>query len=237
MKNNGIRIEVKTLKKIDKRITELNQKLKKRLREHEGIKDSYDKLELEINLCNKSVLKKIVKITIKWGLKFFNMEYYLSILKKEIQYKHIKLHKESVEKKMKNIEEELSYLLGQKSQKKEYVISDVFYSEELRDKIKGYNKSIEKIKITVSEHGLLRYLERIKGIDIEQVKKEMIPKELLEFSEQEIKELNFEKQGIKYIVKGNNIVTVIKKKEKKKKYEVIEIEKVITILDFIYIKL
>lgn len=35
-------------------------------------------------------------------------------------------------------------------------------------------------KILIAEHAILRYLERVKGIDIEAVKKEMIPESVLE---------------------------------------------------------
>lgn len=61
----------------------------------------------------------------------------------------------------------------------------------------------------------------------------MIPEELLELSDHEIKDLNYEKTGLKYGVKGNKIITVINKRKNKKKYEIVPIEKIVSILEFI----
>ncbi|MEG0237595.1 hypothetical protein [Cetobacterium sp.] len=44
------------------------------------------------------------------------------------------------------------------------------------------------------------------------LKQKMIPEELLEFSDYEIKDLNYEKTGLKCVVKGNKIITAINKK-------------------------
>lgn len=52
--------------------------------------------------------------------------------------------------------------------------------KELIDKIKNLNNPQET---TVSEHALLRYIERVKGIDIEEIKTEIktaIPRTLIE---------------------------------------------------------
>jgi chromosome segregation ATPase len=47
------------------------------------------------------------------------------------------------------------------------------------------NESIEKLKlataaVVVSEHAILRYLERVKGVDIEATKKEILPEKVHE---------------------------------------------------------
>jgi len=70
---------------------------------------------------------------------------------------------------------------------------------------------LEESKMPViSEHALLRYLERVGGIDIESTKKEML-------SEQAVKMIKFingngkaRVNGVDYIVKNNTIVTVTK---------------------------
>ena len=61
----------------------------------------------------------------------------------------------------------------------------------------------------------------------------MIPEELLELSDNDIKDLNYEKTGLKYVVKGNKIITVINKRKVNKKYEIVPIEKIVSILEFI----
>lgn len=223
------------MKKLDKRINELNQTLKKRQNEYEVIKDNFYKLEKEIVICNSFFIKRFLKGVMRNISKLIDLEYYVNILKKERNYNSSQVHKEVIEKKIKNIEVELKYLLEQKAKRKEYILSDVIYSEELRAEVINLNKQCEldKRKITISEHGLLRYLERVKGIDIEAIKKEMIPEELLELSDHEIKDLNYEKIGLKYVVKGNKIITVINKRKTKKKYEIVPIERIVSILEFI----
>ena len=57
----------------------------------------------------------------------------------------------------------------------------------------------------------------------------MIPEEL----NHEIKDLSYEKAGLKYVVKDNKIITVINKRKNKKKYKIVSIEKIVSILEFI----
>ena len=49
----------------------------------------------------------------------------------------------------------------------------------LRRELKAVNRQIkhlgEKANIVISEHALLRYLERVRGLDMEQLKKEILP--------------------------------------------------------------
>ncbi len=58
-----------------------------------------------------------------------------------------------------------------------------FFSE-----ITSINKEIEKLKrqtkVLISEHALLRYLERIRGVDLEAIKAEMLTKDAKGFLEQ-----------------------------------------------------
>ena len=43
-----------------------------------------------------------------------------------------------------------------------------------------YTLASGKIKLTITEHAMIRYLERVHGLDVEQLLKEMIPKDILE---------------------------------------------------------
>ena len=155
------------MKKLDKRINELNQTLKKRQNEYEVIKDNFYKLEKEIVICNSFFIKRFLKGVMRNISKLIDFEYYVNILKKkEIIILHKLIKKLS---KIKNIEVELKYLLEQKVKRKEYILSNIIYSEELRAEVINLNRQCEldKRKIMILEHGLLRYLERVKGIDIE----------------------------------------------------------------------
>ena len=54
-----------------------------------------------------------------------------------------------------------------------------------QQRIASLNKTISKItegkkKIVISEHAILRYLERHKGLDIEAIKKEILPEKISE---------------------------------------------------------
>ena len=99
------------MKKLDKRINELNQTLKKRQNEYEVIKENFYKLEKEIVICNSFFIKKLLKRIVRNISKLIDLEYYVNILKKEKNYSSSQVHKEVIEKKMRNIEVELKYLL------------------------------------------------------------------------------------------------------------------------------
>lgn len=53
----------------------------------------------------------------------------------------------------------------------------------------------------------------VKGIDMESIKKEMVPNEL---KEKALKNENYEINKLKYIVQGKQIITVVHKKAVKK---------------------
>ncbi|MGL5703339.1 MAG: hypothetical protein ACRCW5_09490, partial [Cetobacterium sp.] len=105
--------------------------MKNRKNEYEIIKGNFDKLETEIVVFNSSFVRRVIKGTIKRVSRFIDLEFYINVLKKERNYNSAQVHKEVIEKKIKNIEVELKYLLEQKAKRREYILSDVLYSEEL----------------------------------------------------------------------------------------------------------
>lgn len=70
--------------------------------------------------------------------------------------------------------------------------------------------SLENTKLVISEHALLRYLQRAKGIDLEQMKAEMINDKTINL----INTLGTGKypigKGCRAIVKGRTVVSVVK---------------------------
>lgn len=81
---------------------------------------------------------------------------------------------------------------------------------DIKTKIKTIDKKIETStkKIVVSEHALLRYLERKLGINLEELQGEIITPKLEEL----VKTLGsgqYPAEGCKLVVKDNVIVTII----------------------------
>ena len=101
---------------------------------------------------------------------------------------------------------------------------------DLRGRLKNIISRIESLKqkdskTIITEHAILRYLERIIGIDIEAVKKEILPEEV----EQLIKVMpngTFQCITHKIVVKDNTIVTVIETEKENKKLKIFKSIKV-----------
>lgn len=100
-----------------------------------------------------------------------------------------------------------------------------------RDQLKRYNneldrrKSMETLIPSVSDHALLRYLERVYGFDVEKIRKEILTPNVvtaLKAGASTVKQ-----DGINLVLKGNSVVTVLtptKKNGKKYRHEIDEDE-------------
>lgn len=85
----------------------------------------------------------------------------------------------------------------------------------IKNKIKELNKKIDDLKnnsseIIVSEHALLRYVEIKLGIDLEQVKKEILTEKVLEFIKT-LGNVTIPTEDFKIKVRDRTIVTLLKK--------------------------
>lgn len=84
-------------------------------------------------------------------------------------------------------------------------------------KLQGINRQIEDIEknsreLVVSEHALLRYLERVKGIDLDSIRQEM----LSDKTQTMYRALGpgmypIEGAGAKMVIKGTTVVSVVTK--------------------------
>lgn len=86
------------------------------------------------------------------------------------------------EQEIKGLESQLKIIVGKKEAKKievsqtQKALSDLLKSEkQLQDRISQIK---EEKGITVSEHAILRYIERVKGIDLKVIEEEIITEEL-----------------------------------------------------------
>lgn len=83
---------------------------------------------------------------------------------------------------------------------------------QLKEQLKAINQKItdlENSEVIVTEHAIIRYLERAMGLDLEQIKREI----LSERNEALIEQLGSGKypigSGLKAVVKGKAIVSIV----------------------------
>lgn len=71
-------------------------------------------------------------------------------------------------------------------------------------KMEGELKAIESGKVTVTEHAILRYLERVRGIDLEEVENTILP----EGYREKLLSGKIPINGFRIVVKDNTVITV-----------------------------
>jgi len=82
----------------------------------------------------------------------------------------------------------------------------------LKSRISTLQKEIDKIKynntdeVIISDHAMLRYIERVLGIDIEELKRKIVPSDKL--SAKSIMNGSYSFETHKIVVKNNTVVTV-----------------------------
>lgn len=108
-----------------------------------------------------------------------------------------------------NIESEILLLKSEISEKNRVLTANEKARDELKNKIKEIGMDKDLI---ISEHAIVRYFERVMGINIEQIKKEILTDSVLDLigkfdgnnGEYPVKEGNFSIR-----VKNNIVVTII----------------------------
>ena len=63
--------------------------------------------------------------------------------------------------------------------------------------------------VTVTDHAVVRWLERVLGVDVDQLRREMVPPELA-LLVREYGSGRFTIAGVRYIVSGGHVTTVHK---------------------------
>ena len=186
-----------------KKIVIENAIKRKKRRQEEFLNSFKNRIELKF----VKILKKIIKLN----------ECSLA-LNDEENLKNLITQVEKIDEKIK-AKENLKKELEKKKETMECLFDKVIYSENLA-KDKGiFNKKVEKkvdkkINLKITEHGLLRYLERVKRVDLDSIKSEILE---IFYKDEFRKNGEFEKNGVRYIIQGNKIITVINKLPQKKK--------------------
>lgn len=86
------------------------------------------------------------------------------------------------------------------------------YSEKM-NQIRSMEQQISKLenngKVKISEHAVLRYLERVKGIDVADIEKEILSPEILEMVKKLGGNGTYPGNGYRIIMKNYTVTTVI----------------------------
>lgn len=180
-----------------------------------GVEKSLEKIRNETFKCNSSSKNRFFKKLIKFLDSKFNIQYYINILNKEKNLTVLETNIITLKSKILEKESIKKFLLNKLDYNSHLTYNRIIYSPELREEVQNWNLEHpnEKAVIKITEHAILRYLERVKGIDMESIKKEMVPDEL---KEKALKNGNYEINKLKYIVQGKQIITVVHKKAVKK---------------------
>ncbi|MGL5576715.1 hypothetical protein [Cetobacterium sp.] len=186
-----------------KKIVIENAIKRKKRRQEEFLNSFKNRIELKF----VKILKKIIKLN----------ECSLA-LNDEENLKNLIAQVEKIDEKIK-AKENLKKELEKKKETMECLFDKVIYSENLAKDKDIFNKKVEKkvdkkINLKITEHGLLRYLERVKRVDLDSIKSEILE---IFYKDEFRKNGEFEKNGVRYIIQGNKIITVINKLPQKKK--------------------
>jgi chromosome segregation ATPase len=77
---------------------------------------------------------------------------------------------------------------------------------DLKSRIDGFNENKQPI---VSEHAILRYLERVKGLDIKAIEKEILTDDILKLIETLGPNGVYPNNGFKIKMKNNVVITIL----------------------------
>jgi hypothetical protein len=121
-------------------------------------------------------------------------------MKKEFTIKELTTHLKRHESEAEVIKMEIDNKIKELEVKNKIIF-------DLKSKIKTYEASA-KLNPKVSEHALLRYLERVKGIDIKSCEQEILNKKVLEMIETLGGNGSFPNENFKLVMKDNVVVTI-----------------------------
>jgi hypothetical protein len=124
-----------------------------------------------------------------------------------VELKQLAVRRDQVERRLKALREELS-VLDQKMRTEQRDLGSI---DAQMSRLKQKNKVI-----VISEHAILRYLERVKGVDIEATKREIMPPSAAKAA-QALGPGEYQAGTHSIKVKDNVVVTILTKLEKPEK--------------------
>ena len=115
---------------------------------------------------------------------------------------------------IKGLESQLKILSGRaKAKKEEFISAQKEYNQmvnsekQLKDKIEALQKPKE---LRVTEHAILRYLERVNKIDLKEIEKAILTPELIKMTEVLGKNGKFPINDFNIVIRDGSVVTVEK---------------------------
>jgi len=114
--------------------------------------------------------------------------------------------------KLKGLQVRLSKAKAEKENQKEIVKDAQRKLSELNKKVKYLKSQInahKKKEITVNEHDLIRYFERVEGYNLEEIKNEILSEKIKEFTDTLGGDGTFpNEKGYKVLMKNNTVTTI-----------------------------
>lgn len=111
-----------------------------------------------------------------------------------------------IKEELKEIDKEINKLLIDRASLESKLKAKVDKKAELEEKIESIKK--QSGQVTLSDHAILRYLERVEKVDVEAVRKKILTGQLKEFVAVVGNNGKFPIKGGKAIIKNGVIVTV-----------------------------
>lgn len=109
---------------------------------------------------------------------------------------------------LKTLEGDASALKVEISNKQKEYSQKVNSINSIKQEIEKLEK-IEKNEFRVSEHAIIRYFERVKGIDMEEIQKEILNEKIKEMTKTIGCNGTFPNNGFSVIIKDSTVTTVV----------------------------
>lgn len=90
----------------------------------------------------------------------------------------------------------------------DFIFVDDIPPKKIRKKQTPRGKEEKKQEITISDHAMVRYLERVKGIDIEEIRKEILTENVLDLIKTLGDNGSYPNKNFKLVVRNKNVVTI-----------------------------
>lgn len=117
--------------------------------------------------------------------------------------------------KIKELEQQLLELQAQEESLKKMIANKQRVLSTTKKEIDNVLQEIDKLsnktEIKISDHAIVRYFQRVKGIDLDQVRKEILSPSVLSWVET-LGDGTYPSQDCKLVIRDNTVVTVMKGK-------------------------
>lgn len=111
-----------------------------------------------------------------------------------------------LQSQLKTVKSEISEMNTELNRKAKEIRFKKEMAANIQKEIDKYNNPKE---LVVSEHAYLRYFERVKGFDLEAIKKEILSEKVLSLMEKLGPSGHFPNDGYRVVLKDNTVTTIL----------------------------